>query len=241
MNNVLIFAGGTGTRMRTNTCPKQFLELHGKPIIIYTIEHFENHQDIDNIVVVCIEGWIDHLKKLLRKYDIKKVKWIVPGGSSGQESIYNGLKVLYDNFGQDEKSLVLIHDGVRPLINQEIITENIKMAAEKKSAITVCPAIETIVKIDENNQIYDVTKRSECCMAKAPQTFYLQDIYEAHQKAIQENKMDFIDSASIMSYYGWPLYTVEGPTENIKITTPSDFYMFKSMIEVRESQQIWGL
>ena len=96
MNYAVIFAGGTGSRMNTKTRPKQFLTLHGKEIIIYTLEHFENHPDIDGISVVCIEGWIDYLKKLLDKYQIKKVKWISPGGTTGQESIYNGLNAMRD-------------------------------------------------------------------------------------------------------------------------------------------------
>ena len=94
MNYAVIFAGGTGTRMNTKTKPKQFLTLHNKEIIIYTLEHFENHPEIDGISVVCIEGWIDYLKKLIEKYQLKKVKWITPGGKTGQEYIYNCLNAM---------------------------------------------------------------------------------------------------------------------------------------------------
>ena len=110
MNYALIFAGGCGRRMNSKSRPKQFLELHGKEIIIYTIEHFEKHPDIEGIVVVCIKEWIDYLKRILDKNGIKKVKWIVPGGETGQDSIYNGLKVLHDNCKNED--IVLIHDEI---------------------------------------------------------------------------------------------------------------------------------
>lgn len=128
MNIAVIFAGGTGQRMHTKSRPKQFLELNGKPIIIYTIELFDNHPDIDGIVVVCLESWIPFLKKMLRKFEINKVVEIVSGGETGQESIYKGLCAA-EKFSKSKNSIddiVLIHDGVRPLITEETITENIK-------------------------------------------------------------------------------------------------------------------
>ena len=143
MNIAIIFAGGTGQRMNTASKPKQFLELHGKPIIIYTLEHFQNHHQIDGIVLVCLESWINYCKELLDKFHITKVISIVSGGNSGQESIFNGLKAANDLF--PESSIVLIHDGVRPLINEMIISDDIACVCENGSAITVSPAIETIV------------------------------------------------------------------------------------------------
>lgn len=239
MNIALIFAGGTGQRMNTASKPKQFLELHGKPIIIYTLEHFQNHQLIDGIVLVCLESWIPYCKELLEKYHINKVSSIVPGGSNGQESIFNGLSAATNLYPND--SIVLIHDGVRPLINEQVITDDIVCVKENGTAITVSPAIETIVRKQKDGHVGDIFDRSSCEMAKAPQCFYLKDIYDAHFKAIKEGKHDFIDSASIMQYYGHELSTVVGPAENIKITTPSDFYIFRAIIDARENMQIMGL
>ncbi len=122
MNIAIIFAGGTGKRMNTKAVPKQFLELHGKPVIIYTLEQFENHPEIDQIILVCLSSWIDYAKKLLRKFQITKVTSVVPGGLSGQESIFHGIDTAYRQ-SQDKKDIVLIHDGVRPMINQETITK----------------------------------------------------------------------------------------------------------------------
>lgn len=239
MNIAVIFAGGTGQRMNTASKPKQFLELHGKPILIYTLEHFQNHPLINGSVVVCLESWIPYCKNLINKYHMNKVASVVPGGNSGQESIFNGLKAVRDLY--PEESIVLIHDGVRPLINAQIISDDISSVIENGSAITVSPAIETIVLKQRDGHVGDILDRSNCEMAKAPQCFYLKDIYNAHLKAIEEGKLDFIDSASIMKYYGHQLSTVVGPAENIKITTPSDFYIFRAIIDAKENMQILGL
>ena len=239
MNIALIFAGGSGKRMNSKSRPKQFLELHGKEIIIYTIEHFERHPEIDAIVVVCIEEWIDYLKTLLKKNGIEKVKWIVPGGETGQDSIYNGLQVIHENCPED--SIVLIHDGVRPLITAELISDNIQCVKEHGSAVTVAPVTETVMLTADDKLVYTSVERDKCRMAKAPQGYYLKDIYAAHKKAIAENVHNKIDSATMMSDYGYSLYTVEGGPENIKITTPSDFYIFRALLDEMENSQIFGI
>ena len=239
MTNTLIFAGGSGTRMNSKSRPKQFLQFYGKELIIHTLENFQNHSEIDGIVIVCIEDWIPYLNKLLEKCGIDKVKAIVSGGVTGQESIFKGLKAI-KTFDKDEKSIVLIHDGVRPFINEDVISSCIKTVKEKRSAITVVPATETIIT-SEDGKISTITDRSKCCLARAPQCFYLDDILDAHHKAIKDGNLNMIDSASLMKFYGHELYTVQGNADNIKITTPTDFYTFKALYEVRENQQIFGL
>ncbi|MBC8532361.1 2-C-methyl-D-erythritol 4-phosphate cytidylyltransferase [Gehongia tenuis] len=238
MNTALIFAGGTGQRMNSRTLPKQFLELHGKPIIIHTLEHFEKHQDIDAIVVVCLETWIEHLKCLLKKFSIEKVVEIVPGGANGQESIFHGLRALHDRYPDD--TVVLIHDGVRPLIDRETISLNIESVLKNGNAITVSHVVETVAVGNEDGTLGDIFDRSKVVFAKAPQSFYLGHIFEAHMKAIEEGLKEFIDSASMMRHYGYPLYMVEGSPENIKITTPNDFYIFRAIVDARENSQIFG-
>lgn len=237
-NIALIFAGGSGQRMNSGATPKQFLKLAGKEIIIHTIEKFENHPEIDAIVVVCIESWIDYLQKALDKNKIEKVVKIVPGGESGQESIYNGLEVINDI---DKNSYVLVHDGVRPLISPELISENIRVAREKGVAISSSPAIETIVYADGDNNIDSISDRSKCMYAKAPQTFKFAELWKAHKKAKEENLNTFIDSASLMKHYGHKLSIVVCSPENIKITTPGDYYVFKALYEAREDSQIFGI
>lgn len=240
MNNAIIFAGGTGKRMNTRAKPKQFLEMHGKPVLIYTLQHFEEHSEIDNIVLVCLEGWIDYAKKLIKEFHIKKVIDIVPGGATGQESIFNGVACAYRN-SNDDNDIVLVHDGVRPLIDGDTITECLCSVRKYGSAITTTPAIETIFVDSDGDKVGKIFNRSQCAMARAPQCFYLIDLYKAHIKAQKERKFDFIDSAMLMQYYGMELHTVNGPIENIKITTPTDFYLFRALLDAQENMQIVGL
>lgn len=241
MNIGVIFAGGSGSRMNTKSRPKQFLELNGKPIIIYTIELFDNHPDIDGIVVVCLESWIPFLQKMLKKFEISKVVSVIPGGASGQESIFKGLCAAeeYAKEQNDDNAIVLIHDGVRPLITEDTITDNIVKVKECGSCVTTVPAIETLI-VDKHDGSLAIPKRSDCMMARAPQSFYLKDIIGAHRKSQQEGKTDFIDSCSMMSHYGYKLGLVQGPMENIKITTPTDYFVLRAMVEVHENQQIFG-
>ena len=240
MNTALIFAGGTGTRMGSAGRPKQFLELHGKPIIIHTLEHFDRHPQIDAIAVVCIAGWIDYLRDLLDRFRIKKVRWIVPGGETSQDSTRAGLNAIAADCDVDS-SIVLIHDGVRPLITEKLISDNIAAVEQYGNAITAAPAIETILTVDENEDVTQLLDRQQCRLARAPQSFWLRDIIAMHQKAMAEGYDRMIDSASLMIHYGKSLHLVEGPAENIKITTPSDFYIFKAIREARENMQILGL
>ncbi|EHG15689.1 IspD/TarI family cytidylyltransferase [Prevotella histicola] len=244
MNIAVIFAGGSGLRMHTKSRPKQFLDLNGKPIIIYTLELFDNHPGIDAIVVACIESWIPFLEKQLRKFEINKVVKIVPGGESGQASIYNGLcaaeAYIKSKNVASEDTTVLIHDGVRPLITEETITDNINKVAEVGSCITCIPATETLV-VKQHDGSLEIPSRADSLIARAPQSFLLSDILTAHRRAIDEKKNDFIDSCTMMSHYGYRLGTIIGPMENIKITTPTDFFVLRAMVKVHEDQQIFGL
>lgn len=238
MSNIaLIFAGGSGKRMNTVAKPKQFLELRGKAIIIYTLELFDNHPLIDGIVISCIEEWIPHLEKLIKKFCIFKVKAIVPGGNTGQDSIYAGLEAARDLFTTDCN--ILIHDGVRPLINEKTITDNVISVLNYGSCITCVPATETFIVCNTEGLI-DIPSRKDSLIARAPQSFLLQDILSAHRRAQSEEKHDFIDSCSMMNYYGYKLHTIIGPIENLKITTPTDFFIFRALVDVHENQQIFG-
>lgn len=243
MNIAVIFAGGVGSRMNTKSRPKQFLDLNGKPILIYTLELFDNHCQIDAIVCVCLESWIPYLKKMIRKFEVSKVVDIVSGGKTGQDSIYNGLCAA-ENYAQKqgkyEETIVLIHDGVRPLITVDTITQNIEKVKESGSCITCVPVIETVIITQENGRL-EIPKRSNCKLARAPQSFYLKDIISAHRKNRESENLDFIDSCSLMSFYGMNLSLIDGPMENIKITTPTDYFVFRAMVEVHENQQIFGI
>lgn len=238
MITALIFAGGTGQRINSRAKPKQFLEMHGKPIIIYTLEHFEEHPDIDNIVVVCLEGWINELKGQLLRYEISKVSTIVPGGDTGHESIYNGLAAMAPDSRDDD--IVLIHDGVRPLISQELISRNIEAVKRFGTAITAEPAVESVISSEDGGTIDGVLKRSSMYAAKAPQSFAFGLIWGAYERARREGLLT-VDSAHLLSIYGQKMHMVRSTTNNIKITAPSDYYVFRALYEAMENSQIYGI
>lgn len=241
MNIAVIFAGGVGSRMNSKEKPKQFLSVYGKPIIIHTLELFEHHSEIDAIVIACIEPWIPYLEELLQSYCIKKVCKIVPGGETGQLSIYNGLCAAKEVAGDDEESIVLIHDGVRPLINEKVISDNIESVKKNGSAITCVQVKETVLVVLQDGSIDYVPDRNNSRLARAPQSFYLKDILNVHESALSENIDYFIDSCTMMQHYGHKLFLVDGPQENIKITTPDDFYSMRAILEAKENAQIYGL
>ncbi|MDO4796935.1 MAG: IspD/TarI family cytidylyltransferase [Coriobacteriales bacterium] len=236
----VIFAGGVGRRMGGSKRPKQFLELGGRPIIDYTIEHFATHPLVTGVVVVCLESWIDYLRRVLdrRHYDVP-IR-VVAGGSTGQESICNGVTALHDAHPGDQDAIVLVHDGVRPLINEQTITDCVRSVRERGCTATVAPAIETIVLTSEDGAVSQVIPRAEVGLARAPQAFLLEQLYEAHLRSQKDGLDEFIDSVSLMSHYGHTIYTVQGPAENIKVTTPMDYYAFKGYMEARDQRMLWS-
>ena len=238
MVTALIFAGGIGARMNSTVIPKQFLKLYGKSILMYTIQNFEKHNEIDNIVIVCLESYMHQLQQEIEYFKIKKVSKIVPGGGTAQESIYNGLKSMKDRVSNDE--IVLIHDGVRPCIEQRIISNNIKVVREKGNAITVDYAIETISTINNDDTISNIIDRNSIRIAKGPQSFYYKEILKMYETSKEEG-FTSIDSAQIMNYYGVELNTVLTSAYNIKITTDVDYYIFKALLQMKNSKEEIGL
>ena len=241
MNYALIFAGGVGERMHTNGVPKQFLEVFGKPIICYTLEHFQKHKNIDEIAVVCVESHLKLMYNLVKHYEFSKVKIIVKGGKTGQESIKNGLLEIYKIAKSKDNDIILIHDGVRPIIDEDLITKNIETVKKYGNAITSSYASETCCLIENNKKIKNILPRDKCIIAKAPQSFYIKDIVNCHKKAIEDNITNAIDSADLMIHYGYNLHYIICSNMNIKITTPIDYYLFKGILNALESMQVIGI
>ncbi len=232
----LVFAGGHGTRSMANGgIPKQFLKLHGKPILIYTLEHFERHNEIDGIIVVCLESWIPAMKQMLHDFGITKVTDVVPGGETSQDSIYNGLCVASRRYS--DNSVILVHDGVRPLIDAETISSNLAHVNKFRSCVTAYPATETIV-INNEAEVFSIPDRGKVLLARAPQGFILRDLAAAHEMARQEGRHDFVDTCSLMHRYGYPIHTIIGKPDNIKITTPMDYFIFKAIVEINSIQNV---
>lgn len=240
MNIAIIFAGGVGVRMGAGI-PKQFLEINGKPIIVHTLDLFENHPEIDKIYMSVLEDYIPYMKKLAKKFDITKIASIVAGGETGQDSIYNALsKAREENSGD---SIVLIHDGVRPWVSYDTISRNIKGVKEKGNAITCTPCFETILMSKNAKSVENVPYRKDTYAAQAPQSFRLDDILEAHEIVRKkESRYDnLVDSCTLIKSIGRQAYMVEGNRGNIKVTTPEDVYMYRALIQCRENEQAFGI
>jgi len=234
----LIFAGGTGRRMNTRSKPKQFLEIHGKPVIIYTLEHFEYHEEVEGIVVVCVKGYIDELKGLLRRFGITKVKKIVSGGDTGHDSIYKGLLAM-GKFAKND-DIVLIHDGVRPLIDGDLITLNIDAVKKYGNAITCEADKESQIRSFDGKIVFEMPPREQMYTAKAPQSFYYGDIKSFYEMA-EKDGIKSIDSAQLCSLYHKKLHMVKSTNNNMKITEPADFYICRALYDALEGRQIFGL
>lgn len=234
MNIAVIFAGGVGVRMKTSGTPKQFLTVYEKPIIIYTLEKFQYNDNIDAIVIACVEDYIEHTRSLCSRFGITKLRDIVPGGVTGQQSIYNGLKAARA-IASGDGDLVLIHDGVRPIINNDVINDSIACATQYGNAITCAQCKETVALIGEDGEICETVNRDNARLARAPQTFRIGDILSAHEYAVSHGWENIIDSCTLMSMCGNKLHYTTCGSENIKITTPDDFFLFKAILESQQA------
>lgn len=236
MNVALIFAGGVGRRMQNPGLPKQFMDIFGKPVLIRTLENFQNDPSIDEIYIVMVKDYVQYTKDLIQQYNISKVRSIVYGGESGQDSIYNGLYEI-KKYHNNDNPIILIHDGVRPIIENDLIQRNIESVKEFKSAISSIPAHETEI-IVKDNHVEQIIDRNTAQIARAPQSFFLEDILKAHKEARNNNDHSMIDSCSMMNKYSdIPLHTIQTIPENIKITTPIDYHLVKTLFSIKEGYE----
>ena len=235
MNIAMILASGTGTRMGNTDCPKQFLPIYNKPLIVHTIEAFEMHDEVEYIIVVTNENYIDQVKVWCKQYDLGKVKQVVAGGSSRQISVYNGLKALKET-GVNDDDVIIIHDGARPLISQTIISDNIKGCLEFDAVDTVIPASDTIIRSVDGEVIKEIQKRSELFQGQTPQTFRYRIIKGAHDYAFEHNDTDTTDDCKLVIKMGIPVHLVNGSKQNFKITTFDDLMMLKALLKIGKSE-----
>lgn len=243
MNFAIILAAGVGQRMRNGGMPKQFLKMMGKPIVIYTLEKFDQNEDIDKIIIVCHSGYMDYMQNLVDLYKIKKVEKIITGGSDRQKSLEHGLETVKE-LGGNNDDIVVIHDGVRPLVNINIISENIRVANKYGGAITVHPVTESVVITNsESVQMPDFKKRADTYSLTSPQAFKLAEILEAYTeiKDLEEGDIPLLDAAMVYAKTGASIKLVKEQGVNIKITTPEDYYYLKAILELEENKYIFGL
>lgn len=229
----LIIAGGSGNRMHQDI-PKQFLTVNEKPVIVYTLEAFENHPEIDSIAVVCIDGWAQVLQAYARQFNISKLQYVIPGGENGQGSIRNGVFELEKHFRDDD--LVLIHDAIRPMVSAEIISDNIRVAREHGNAITVIPCAEAMMQTEDGVVSVGSYPRERLKRTQTPQAFKLGDICGLHRRALEVGITNSVASCTLMIEMGEQVYFSAGSEKNIKLTTVEDIDIFKALLAAKRSE-----
>jgi 2-C-methyl-D-erythritol 4-phosphate cytidylyltransferase len=235
MNIALLTAAGSGTRMHLDI-PKQFIHVNDKPVIVYTMEAFQNHPSIDAIIVVTLDSWSQVLWAYAKQFHINKLKWVVPGGDSGQESIRKGLDVLMQELKEDD--VVLVHDGNRPLVSSQIISDSLAAFSRYGSAVAAIPCTEVVFESDNGVSSMVSTERERLLRTQTPHTYRLGDLYGAHMEAEKKGITNTAASCMLMKELGKMTYFSKGSEENLKITTPEDLKIFKALLNM--SQENWG-
>lgn len=236
----VIFAGGVGRRMCNDATPKQFIKVDEVPILIHTLQVFQNHPQVERIYLVMVASHLDYTRKLVERHGITKVAAVVPGGESGLDSIYRGLQAARAENPAD--TVVLIHDGVRPIVSDKVISANIEAVGRHGCAVTCFPAYETIL-VSENGEVPEsIPDRSLLYKAQAPQSFRLGDIMAAHD-ALRNGQGygGLVDSCSVFRAAGRELHMVRGNYGNIKVTCPEDVYILKGLLKYRDAMQALGM
>lgn len=225
MNTAIIFAGGTGTRMHNMDTPKQFLEVGGVPIIIRTLKHFSDHPFVDNIIVVCIESWINRLNQYICKYKIKKIIDVIPGGVTGFDSIHNGLLRAEKTLSSDD--IVLLCDGVRPILSESLISNCIIDTHKYGTAVPVTQSIDSVLFSEDGVECDKNISRKKIYITQAPQGYKFNVIMSAHNKAVSKG-MQPISSADLLLDLGEKVHMFQGIRENIKVTTLEDLNIIRA-------------
>ncbi len=235
MNIALIIAGGVGARMHQNI-PKQFLTVEERPVIVYTLEAFQKHSDIDAIAVVCVEGWENMLWAYANQFNITKLKHVVPGGKNGQDSIRNGIYELEKHYSSED--VVLIHDAIRPMVSQEIISDCIIKTRKHGCAISVIPCAEAMVITEDEESSEACYPRDQLKRTQTPQGFKIGKICDLHRRALEAGITNSVASVTLMIEMGEKVYFSAGSEKNIKLTTIEDIDIFKALLHVKRSDWI---
>ena len=231
MNYVILLAGGVGKRMGADI-PKQFIKVKGKPIIVYSIENFQRNEQIEKIVVVCVKDWIDYVKELVKEYGLTKVEWVIEGGSTGHNSIKNGVFFLKDKVNPDD--YIIVHDAVRPILPQKAINEVLRVAHEKGNACSSIVCHPPIVYTEDGESGVKDIDRDHVMLTASPQAYNFSLALSCYEKAEAENKNNFTFTSSLLIHYGVRVYFAKGTTSNIKVTKKEDIALFEALLSVPE-------
>lgn len=231
----IIVAGGSGVRMNMNI-PKQFVLVDGKPVLLYTLENFQNHPMVDTIEVVCIDGWQDDVWAYAKQYGIDKLKWIVTGGATVQQSIRNGIENLKDVCGEDDA--VIIHDGIRPLVDADVLDDVIEKCRLHGNGVTSMPYNEQIFIVDDELSTIRYIPRETLRRVATPQAYRYGLVRSAYEEAFRREIGIYGSSYTntMMVELGHRLYFAKGSDKNIKLTTPDDLAIFRGYMHNKKEQ-----
>lgn len=235
MNIALILAGGTGNRTAQDI-PKQFMNVYDKPLIIYTLENFQRHPEIDGIVVVCLDGWHEVLKAYAKQYDITKLNWVVSGGKDGQESTHCGVKALQEVCADDD--VILVHDAIRPFIPQEVITDAITKCKQKGSGLSALRCQETIVRSTDAVSGTVSIPRQEIMRVQTPQAYHYGKARWAYEEAEKRGITGEVYINTLMLRLGEEVFFSKGSDKNVKVTTVDDLEVFKALLNMEREDWI---
>ena len=230
MNIGLIIAGGSGERMGQDI-PKQFLVVHNKPVIVYTMEAFQKHPSIDSIVVVCLDGWQQIVEAYCREFKITKLEKILIGGTCGQESIRKGVMYLQEH--HDENDIVLIHDAIRPMVSGEIISDCLRVCSQKGNAVATIPCLEAMFYTKDEESYGKQISRNNLKRAQTPQATFLGKLIWAHEEALKRGITNSIATCTLLEELGETVYMSMGSEKNLKLTTPDDVDIFVALLDVK--------
>lgn len=236
MNIALLTAAGSGVRMHQDI-PKQFIHVNNKPVIIHTMEAFQNHPSIDAIIVVTIDSWSEVVWAYAKQFNVDKLKWVVPGGATGQDSIRNGLETIA-NAGIDEDIVVMIHDGNRPLVTTEIISDSLVTFKKYGSAVAVIPCTEVVFESEDGFSSCVSTEREKLFRTQTPHTYRLEELMNAHKEADEKGIKGTAASCMLMKELGKTTYFSKGSEVNLKITTLEDLSLFKALLSTKQDDWI---
>lgn len=230
MNIAMIIAGGVGLRSHQDI-PKQFINVNNKPIIIYTLEAFQEHPNIDAIEVVCLEGWHDIVKAYAKQFGITKLENVVNGGITGQDSIRNGLYDIAKRYHEDD-DIVIIHDAIRPMVSAEIISDNIRVCREKGNATSVIPCTSVMLKTEDSIASNEQIPRENLKITQTPQSYFINELIEVHKEAVKRDLFPSISSCALYVEMGKKVFLSAGSEKNIKITTSEDIEIFSALVQL---------
>ncbi len=234
MNIAMILAGGTDSRFQMSV-PKQFVNVYNRPVIVYTLEAFQKHNEIDAIMVSCLDGWQEMVRAYARQFNIDKLKWVVSGGRDGQESARNGIMALKNECRSDD--IIVLHDSIRPFVSEEIITDSLQVCRMHGMGVAAVRTMDTIMKTRDGVVGTESISRYAIVRIQTPQAYRMDRLWDVHEKAVERGITGEVDTNSVISRLGEPVYFSKGSDLNMKINTVEDVEMFKALYRMRQETE----